>query len=263
MAGAEEIRADAIVVGERVQRVGALVGGDAGRQADAIVDRDREGGALRVAIGRDHRLEVQPVGAVLPDRRADDAARVADHEGDLLGRRLRGGHDEVALVLAVVVVDHHDELAGGNRGNRFRDFVQAHGHPFPAMTSQPRAGHAMRHPAPARCRGRSACGSVPLWGINGAICDGLARTRRHAICALSAWFLAAGEQARRCAEATEPGDRHLHQERRRRSGRVAVLPPADRRVALRDLRQPFDRRDARGFWTRCRSGTRSSCTGSR
>ena len=36
---------------------------------------------------------------------------MADHEGDLLGRRLRRGHDEVALVLAVVVVDDHDELA--------------------------------------------------------------------------------------------------------------------------------------------------------
>ena len=55
MSRAEEIRADAIVVGECVQRVGALVGGDAGREPDAVIDRNGEGGSLRVAVRRHHR----------------------------------------------------------------------------------------------------------------------------------------------------------------------------------------------------------------
>ena len=39
---------------------------------------------------------------------SDDAAGVADHEGHLFRRRLRGGHDQVALVLAVGVIDEDD-----------------------------------------------------------------------------------------------------------------------------------------------------------
>ncbi len=42
---------------------------------------------------------------------ADQPGGVAHEEGDLLGRGGLGGHDQVALVLAVLVVDHHDDLA--------------------------------------------------------------------------------------------------------------------------------------------------------
>ena len=43
-------------------------------------------------------------------RQADHAARVADHERHLVGRHLIGRDDEIALVLAVLVVDDHHEL---------------------------------------------------------------------------------------------------------------------------------------------------------
>jgi hypothetical protein len=51
---------------------------------------------------------------------------VAHHEGDLLRCRLAGGDDQVAFVLAVVIVDHDDHLALGNRPNRVFDGVQRH-----------------------------------------------------------------------------------------------------------------------------------------
>src|SRR5690349_21112383 len=55
------------------------------------------------------------------DRHADRAAPVARQEVDLLGRdELRGEH-QVALVLAVLVVDQDDDLAGLDRGDDLGD----------------------------------------------------------------------------------------------------------------------------------------------
>ena len=113
MAGADEIGAPGIVVGQRADRRGALLGRDAGRRAVPVIDRDREGGAVdRVVVG-DHRREVQPARGLAGDRRADDAAGMADDERHLLGRGVDGGDDQVALVLAVVIVGDDDDLAAG------------------------------------------------------------------------------------------------------------------------------------------------------
>ena len=49
---------------------------------------------------------------------------MADHERDLLGRGGRGRHDQVALVLAIVVVDDDDHLAGADRLDRGFDGVE-------------------------------------------------------------------------------------------------------------------------------------------
>ena len=63
------------------------------------------------SVPDDHQRELQLVEPLALHRQADDAARVADHERHLLGRHLLGRDDEVALVLAVLVVDDDDELA--------------------------------------------------------------------------------------------------------------------------------------------------------
>ena len=53
-------------------------------------------------------------------RRADDARRIADDERHFLRRGMHRRHHEVALVLAVVVVDHdYDLTAGKGRDRRF------------------------------------------------------------------------------------------------------------------------------------------------
>ena len=113
MPGADEIGASGIVVGQRPDRRGALLGRDAGRRAVPVIDRDRERGAVdRVVVG-DHRREVQPARGLAGDRRADDAAGIADDERHLLGGGVNGGDDQVALVLAVVIVGDDDDLAAG------------------------------------------------------------------------------------------------------------------------------------------------------
>src|SRR5688572_11060450 len=54
-------------------------------------------------------------------RQAHQAAAVAGHEIDRLGRDLGGSHGQIALVLAVLVVHHDDHPAGANRHQRVLD----------------------------------------------------------------------------------------------------------------------------------------------
>ena len=111
-----------------LDRVAAVGGRDAGRHALARLDRDREGGAERRLVVVGHRPQAELVGALLGQAEADQPARVRGHEVDRLGRReLRRDH-EVALVLAVGVVDDDDECALADvldrvldRGERCRD----------------------------------------------------------------------------------------------------------------------------------------------
>ena len=54
-------------------------------------------------------------------RQADQAAAVRRHEVDRLRRDLLGGDRQVAFVLAILVVDDDDHLAGADRGDRVLD----------------------------------------------------------------------------------------------------------------------------------------------
>ena len=128
MAGAHEIGGAAVVVGERAHGVAALLGRDAGGQPVAHVDRDGEGGAERRIVLRHHGIELQPAGMLAAERRADDAGGVADDEGHLLRRAVRGGDEQVALVLAVVVVGDDHDLAPGEGLDRRFDAVVGVGH---------------------------------------------------------------------------------------------------------------------------------------
>ena len=98
-------------VDERLDRRRPIGRRDARRGAVPVVDRDEERRALALGVLLDHRLERQLAGSLRRDGRADDAGRVLQEEGDLLRRGELGGHDQVALVLAVLVVDDDHDLA--------------------------------------------------------------------------------------------------------------------------------------------------------
>ena len=68
----------------------------------------------RAWLLRDHRAQVELVAALRREREADQAAAVGGHEVDRLGRDELGGHREVALVLAVLVVADDDHPAGAH-----------------------------------------------------------------------------------------------------------------------------------------------------
>ena len=76
----------------------------------------------------DHRVQIEPLRQVGHDRHAELAPPVRDHERDRLGRHPLGRRDEVALVLALIVVDddHHAPL--GHRLQRIFDFREFVGH---------------------------------------------------------------------------------------------------------------------------------------
>jgi hypothetical protein len=63
---------------------------------------------------------VQALGFLRRKRRADDARGIANDERHLLRRAERRGDEQVAFVLAVVVVGHdHDLAPGEGRDRRF------------------------------------------------------------------------------------------------------------------------------------------------
>ena len=86
-------------------------GGDAGGDALARLDRDGERGAERRLVLLGHRPQLELVAALVGQAEADEPARVRRHEVDRLGRDELRRDRQVALVLAVRVVDDDDELA--------------------------------------------------------------------------------------------------------------------------------------------------------
>ncbi len=73
-------------------------------------------------IGR----QVELGGPLRGDGRAQVAGGVVEEERDALRRGELGRHDQVALVLAVLVVDHDEDLATGERGHRVLDPSEGH-----------------------------------------------------------------------------------------------------------------------------------------
>src|SRR5262249_9412262 len=71
--------------------------------------------------------QVEPLGVRLGDRHADQAAAELRHEVDLVSGDELGGEDQVALVLAVFVVDEHGHAAGLQLGDDFGNRIEAHG----------------------------------------------------------------------------------------------------------------------------------------
>ena len=105
---------------------GPVGGGDPGRRPVPEVHTHREGGALRLGVGRDHERQVEGIGPLGQQRDADDARRVGQEEGDVLRGRGFGRHDEVALVLTVLVVDHHGHAQLRDRIDRLLHLRERH-----------------------------------------------------------------------------------------------------------------------------------------
>ena len=129
-----------------LDRVAAVGRGDAGRHALARLDRDGERGAERRLVVVGHRAQAELVGALLGQAEADQAARVRRHEVDRLGRRELRGDRQVALVLAVRVVDDDDDAALADLLDRLLDRGERrrHCHARRLRSTQPGAAHGRR-----------------------------------------------------------------------------------------------------------------------
>jgi hypothetical protein len=114
VAGTHEIGGLCVVRDGGADRRGAVRRGDARGDAFAGLDGDREGRAEPrgvLPVGH-HQRQMQALQLLLGEREADEAAPVRRHEVDGLGRDLLRRDAEVALVLAVRVVDEDHHLAG-------------------------------------------------------------------------------------------------------------------------------------------------------
>ena len=78
------------------------------------VNGNRKGGFMVVRIVRDHRADIELVKTLAVDRRADQPLRVLRHEIDVLRRNRFRRHDEVALVLPILIVYNKNHLAVPN-----------------------------------------------------------------------------------------------------------------------------------------------------
>src|SRR6185312_9205373 len=100
-------------------------GRDAGGDAVARLDRDRERRLERRLVLRRHQVEPELVAAVGRQREADQPAPLLRHEVDRLGRRELRRERQVALVLAVLVVADDDHLALADVLDRLLDGGEA------------------------------------------------------------------------------------------------------------------------------------------
>ena len=87
---------------------------DARRDAFTRLDRHREGRAELRRVLLNHHGKLQLIQPLLCEREADESAAVHGHEVDRFGRDLVRGEDEVALVLAVFVIDEDDHPASAD-----------------------------------------------------------------------------------------------------------------------------------------------------
>src|SRR5690606_32645438 len=115
-------------------------GRDAGGDAFGGLDGDREVGVVRGGVVVHHRRQAQLLAALARQRQAHQAACVRDHEVDVGGPHQLGGHDQVALVLAVLVVDDDDHAAGAELFEQFGDGGEGHGEPAGGAARARRGG---------------------------------------------------------------------------------------------------------------------------
>jgi hypothetical protein len=88
-------------------------------------DRCREVGAVARAVGGHHGSEPEAAAPVFLQREADEAARVLGHEVDRLGRDEVRRDDEIAFVLAILLVDEDHHAPGLELGDDLREWWRA------------------------------------------------------------------------------------------------------------------------------------------
>jgi hypothetical protein len=127
MAGLVDVLRPGVGLHRDLDGARAIVRGNAGGDALGRLDRNGEVGVVLRGVVADHGLEAQLARALLGQRDANQPARLAHHEVDVLGAHLFGGHDQVALVLAVFVVEDHHHAASADIVEDFGNGVEAHG----------------------------------------------------------------------------------------------------------------------------------------
>jgi hypothetical protein len=169
VAGPGEVIGDAGRICEQPHRGRAIRGRNPCSDTIFRIHRDRVRRTVLVLIHGVHGQQAQFVADRAVQRDAQIAGRVPHHESDELGSRHLGGEDEIALVLAVLVVDDHHGLTRGDVSNCPLHGVQPRHHISmnhlpPTLIAAPLTCAVYANsPATARSCGRRsiACGNAP------------------------------------------------------------------------------------------------------
>ncbi len=100
-----------------------VLNGNSGSASLKFIDCNGKGCTQHRGVVIDLHIETQLLAASLRDGDAQHAAGILEHEVYILGGNLFGGDDEVAFVLAVLVIDYHHKLAGAEILDRVLDFI--------------------------------------------------------------------------------------------------------------------------------------------
>ena len=109
-----------------VHRARTIRGGDAGSHSVSRFDRYGEVGAHLRAVVEHHRRQIQLSAALFGEREADQAAAILRHEVDRGRRRELRGHHQIALVLAVFLIDQDHHAPGLDLRDDLRDAADRH-----------------------------------------------------------------------------------------------------------------------------------------
>ena len=177
MAGLDDVGGLRVFCDRDLHRARAVVRRDAGSHALGGLDRRGEVGAHRGAVVAHHGLDAELPATLAGQREADEAACMAHHEVDGLRRHVLRGDDDVALVLAVLLVDKHDHAAGFHLGDDLGDWTDGcgftpHGDPAgraPDYTFATKQNGAPGRPVRTAVTGyQSAFGSAAAGAATGA-----------------------------------------------------------------------------------------------
>src|SRR5688572_15034440 len=127
--GAPEIAPDRCRIDRHLNRFRTVSRADARRHAEARggIDADRERRSKRVGVLDALWRKPELIDALASESETDHAFRL-QHRVDQRGRDELGGANEVAFVLAILVIGDDNELAGANVRDGLRYGPELHGH---------------------------------------------------------------------------------------------------------------------------------------
>ena len=152
MTGTGEVRGANIGVGKIAHRQGAIIRRNACRGPVLEIDGDREGSRMGAVVFGNHGVEVQPLGFLARHGGADDAGGVAYDEGHLFTRAMHRSNDEIAFVLAPVIIHDHNDLACLEGADRFNDAFLIVCHAVSPVISVCRSGRGHAGNGRPQCR---------------------------------------------------------------------------------------------------------------
>ena len=120
-----------------LDRARAVGGANAGRDAARGIDAHLEIRFERFAVLHDHSFDAQLLQPVRGGRHTDQSSTELGHEINRLRCRGFGGHDQIALVLAVGIVHHDHHLALPQVLNDALDGIKRCFHRLPINLSGP------------------------------------------------------------------------------------------------------------------------------